>query len=466
MAENSCCNGAEAGRQGRAYETEARRLHCLRNPSGVVPISGRWEWLRRWGLSALVLLAVAYGSLLPFRFDAARLSPERFSNETLALRATSLEDVAVNVALYAVLSVILCGFRTQNKRSMVAVAAVCGALSLGLEAMQLAIPQRVSSGTDVLCDLFGAACGLGTVAIWRAKRRTLLLSTAEHWRLRPVGLAAAILSCGVMAYDLVPFDFLTSTAQLHAAFQRVHPTEFPTNLPAIFAELAQVFVFVILGFLVAIDSLRSGLSRMEAMLVGLRHGCVLACLIEALQLFTNSHVAELSCILTRTAGSLLGAWAAIFVVQPPWDLRHLVQGGRAVRFFLFGAAALQVFAVGLELAIGHHVSRAGGGWVLPFYGLWLQPAPLAVAKIISCVFTAAILSVTLKELIRQMDIPHHRTAACLMISGFYLACEGFRVGLTRAPFDATNLIVASLTCVYVLNQASRLHGLVRTTSDM
>lgn len=423
------------------------------NPAvGSGPFNAIAHNLGRWGLAAVVLSAIAYGSLIPFRFDVTRLSSQQVAQQIMTLRDTSAEDVALNVALYAVLAVALCRGQRNGKIVMFAMVIFCTVLSVALESLQITIPQRVCSGTDVLLNVLGACLGVIALRRWRANH-ALGQAIFSHWHLRPLALIATALSCGLLAYDLLPFDFITSTAHLHSAFQRIHPFEFPTGLAALSTELSHAFVFTILGFVVAVDAVRGGVSPIKAVLIGSQHGLVLACLIECLQIFTNSHVAELFCVATRSAAALLGAWIAVFVAGPPFGLGRLLVGRVGMCFFLFAAVLLQLIAIGGGLSADHHPARPSESWALPFYSLWLQPAPLAAVKALSITITAAILSGTLLILLSPMRIRFCRACACLLVMSFYFGSEFFRAALTRTPFDPTTLILTTLACLCVVKQA-------------
>jgi VanZ family protein len=171
--------------------------------------------------------------------------------------------------------------------------ALCGALSLAIEASQLAIASRTADMTSVLLALIGSAAGAAAVAgfpgrdprrwtgpallIWGivvllAAWTPPLLTSPSAWSLRP--------------WQLVPF---------WAYYER-------TDASALADLFNQAMGFIPLGVLLAARDVRGSVRR--ALLLGLGVGLVL----EAGQLALADRTAEITDALSAAAGAALGAW--------------------------------------------------------------------------------------------------------------------------------------------------------------
>jgi VanZ family protein len=246
------------------------------------------------------------------------MQPTHLAGLLLRFHDTTLDDVAVNVLAYAVLAAALFYFsRRKRAAEAIGIIALCSALSLIVEMLQALVPQRVSSATDVLLNGIGAALGVAACAVLLSSRHRIVHAVARELRERPLGLCAVAISSALLAYNLIPFDFITNTGQLHASFRRIQLLGFPSGLAAITNELSGAAWFAVLGFLVTRNGLGQGCSHVHALRAGLQHGLVLACLIECLQLFTNSHVPELTTAIIRVLGAFFGAWTAAFLAPHP-----------------------------------------------------------------------------------------------------------------------------------------------------
>lgn len=110
------------------------------------PVLWRRPWWARAGAAAaLWALLVTYGSLMPFAFDLSRLNVGLLA---LSTERSPIEDLALNLALYVPLGVLL---RLAWRRWWLAGLGVV-ALSYGLECLQGLSPQRVGAWQDVVSN--------------------------------------------------------------------------------------------------------------------------------------------------------------------------------------------------------------------------------------------------------------------------------------------------------------------------
>lgn len=426
--------------------------------------------LRRYAFAASLLLTVVYGSLIPFRIDLGRLRSPNLFETILQFRGTSFEDVAVNVVGYAILAAtLLHSLKRWRTVEAVAVIAFCSALSLAVETLQALIPQRVSSATDVLLNTFGAALGVIGCRIMVASRQKVVQTVVRELRERPWGLAAIAISSALLAYDLVPFDFITDTQQLHDSFRRIQPLDLSGGLSTITHELAGACWFALLGFLMARESRSQRRPHLSAFRAGLQHGLFLAFLIECLQLFTRSHVPEPVVAAIRALAALFGAWTAVFLMDRP--LVHVEAHNRTPisTSLLFAAAAIQLVFLAMNLLPAPHgvsTKSVTHGWSLPFQSLWLQPAPLAGARALSTIVTACLLAATLAAAFRRAGVPLFRVVSSLVVIGFYLAVQFLSANFSDRPIDVTNAILAVMACGFALRierWLARLDGMSAAT---
>src|SRR5688500_1637627 len=122
---------------------------------GFSPHAVRLAWI----LAAADLLAVAYASLQPC-LGSRIPPPERlYSLGATWPRFITLQDVAVNLAAYVPLGLLLsigCGARYGAAQGVVAAALAAALLSLAMEAAQMFLPSRIASNVDLLAHTLGA----------------------------------------------------------------------------------------------------------------------------------------------------------------------------------------------------------------------------------------------------------------------------------------------------------------------
>ncbi len=180
----------------------------------------------------------------------------------------------------------------RGGRVLGGVVAVCAALSLAIEAVQVIIPSRGVDMTSVVFAVLGAACGASVVGRDGAR-------PARHW------IAPAILIWGVavalsawtppsFAWPAPPF----LRAERFVPFWSYYVRTSVADLADLFGA---VLAFVPLGAMMAARSWRQ--SAVKAALIGLGCGLVL----EFGQIFLPDRTAEITDALSAAAGAGLGA---------------------------------------------------------------------------------------------------------------------------------------------------------------
>jgi hypothetical protein len=200
---------------------------------------------------------VAWWTLLPFSPDLSTGSLQRAVGDIQWVpfvergRAPLWSDVLGNVALFLPFG--LAGWRTLSGRRgrLWTVLAGAALVSLAVESLQLALPARRTSTTDLAVDVLGAACGAAVGRLWEVRGRR----AARSWLRRLTGggrenvlavlLAACLLVWAVVPGLEVPGDLWEQTQRLSSSFRRfpgwqmwLQRSWHPVLLGAVFAILA------------------------------------------------------------------------------------------------------------------------------------------------------------------------------------------------------------------------------------
>jgi VanZ family protein len=146
-----------------------------------------------WILAAAYLLVVVYASLQPFR--GWREPPPEVLHFLGAPwpRFITLQDVAVNLAAYVPLGLLLSiGYGARYGAAQGVVAATLGAalLSLSMEAAQMFLPSRIASNVDLIANSLGALLGAMAAPLLAPSRMLGAKLHAARHRLFLEGMAA------------------------------------------------------------------------------------------------------------------------------------------------------------------------------------------------------------------------------------------------------------------------------------
>lgn len=427
------------------------------SPSGA-PLSFLWPWY--------ALLAVAYCSLLPLRFDpgvcAAQLG---LGISRIAFAATSLTDVVTNLLIYLPVTLLfsLRGLSRGAGRFNAALVplAIAAGLSLSIETLQSAMPERVASWWDVLLNVTGAAAGVVIAHTLPVRCGAAL----DRLRRRPWHAIVMALGLALFAYHLIPFDFVTSTEALHASFRRARVELMPGYVhgsraaAAVLSSFAAAAWFGLAAGLYANMRLRRGAEPVVAMLSGIRHGALLAALIEMLQLFTRSHAFELADIVTRSAAAVIGGTAVAILAEKSRSPSASRAPSEALRlsglaFMLAVQVALLLGTVGSPGA-AIDTSAVRTARVVPFESLWRAPAATAVTNVIDTSLTYGLLAATVALLLGYVDRRSAGPIVCLTVSAFALFVTIAEALLKHSALDVTDPAIATLAAFAVVELVHR-----------
>ncbi|MCH7923917.1 MAG: VanZ family protein [Planctomycetes bacterium] len=285
---------------------------------------GRWLWL------AGAMLAIAYGSLIPFDFDPSAFTFSDVSRVgPLHGSCGGLGDLITNVLLYLPLGWLAVRFFAGGHAGILRAclwSLVLGSgLSLSLEVLQTQSYSRVASWSDVLLNTsgtaLGAVLGVAFTSAWVPLRK---LAASRPVR-NPYAALASFLAVSIWLFNLAPFDFLVTTESLQRSFLNANWNVAPGHHADMAAPTLAVFVgkmttavwFGVLAYLWAFACLWSSTAGLTK---AIAHTMALVWLVECMQLFTVSHVFELSDIFLRSLSAILGAWTAVFIVDHTGNL--------------------------------------------------------------------------------------------------------------------------------------------------
>ena len=285
----------------------------------------------------LSLLLFLYGTLFPFNFDFsptyvrqawAHADLDPFWDAARG-RIQSLPDIVSNTLLTIPIGFL--GLLTARRGTIWKWGAVTLALGATVEALQLGIPGRTSSLTDVLSQAMGGVAGAGAARLFG--QRLLQLLTGG-WR-GPAQAWLLILLLVIVVTKFGPFDVTLDVSSIRSDVR--HFLDDPWDLDSPPKEewdsLAQ---FILLGALTG-SLVRSGdLPRRLTPAAAITSLLLLPCLLEAGQLFVVSHAPSLRDAGMDTAGALAGL---AMVWRRPGFLRP--QAGLAI-------VGLGVLAAGLN----------------------------------------------------------------------------------------------------------------------
>ncbi len=349
-------------------------------------------------LAALLYLAfVVYGSLVPldFRVHPLAWAWDAFQHiPYLKLGVASRADWVANIVLYVPLAFSFSGALAGRRETVAGlvfksalVFAGCVAVAVGVEFTQIFFPPRTVSLNDIIAETLGSAIG---VALWQVSGKRVLGLWQETRAGGPTAVRAALVLylLGYLAVSFFPYDFLVSRTEFFAKLAShrdalfLSPTACASLLRCAAGLAAEVGATVPLGVLLGI--LFKGRPR-GARRAALLTGAVLGLVIEGVQLFLASGVAQGVSVATRVAGTMLG----LFLYR-----RIDLDTARRLKPFLRPAVIVLllpyfVLLTALEgwfsrdwLSLGAGLSRIPSLHFLPFYYHYYTSESAALASLL------------------------------------------------------------------------------------
>ncbi|MFQ5414343.1 MAG: VanZ family protein, partial [Phycisphaerae bacterium] len=419
-----------------------------------------------WYWAAAVIGAVLYGSLIPFTIDISQLSAGGgFGVFAIAWHGTTVEDLVTNLALYVPIGALVSITGRMSRRS--ACVRVLAAVWIGLcvsllaEALQTTMAVRVASWTDVVLNVVGAGLGawMGW-AVWRAVLRGLgALRTALQRA--PCATLASLLLFGLVFERVMPFDFVSTTAGLHASFSQAAwqvlavPVDGSVGAFAPVASgLSGAGWFFALSYLSVLGYRQAGRVGVAAFLLAVRRGVIVVVVTEVLQLFTVSRVFRVSDMTWCALGVGLGACTAslLLVVRGAMArerrLRVAVPTGLLVLSGLVQAGAMLVTALDARTWTLGAAGLAGIARA-PFALLWREPMFAAFAAIVGTTTRYALLAVAVAVGLRRARLAGAWGATGALVMVVAMGVAGLSAVMVHAAVDLTGPVLALVAVVAV-----------------
>lgn len=430
----------------------------------VVSRHGRWLWL------AGAIVAIAYGSLIPFDFDPSAFS---FSDVSRVGPFQSsyggFGDLITNVLLYLPLGWLAVRFFGRGHAGILSACfwslALGSGLSLSLEVLQTRSYSRVASWSDVLLNTSGTALGAIFGVVFMSSWASLRKMAVGRLLRNPYAALASFLAVSIWLFNLAPFDFLVTTESLQQSFLNANWNATPGHLADMAAPTLAAFVgkmttagwFGALGYLWAFACLWSSCSPTAGLTKAVAHTVALVCLVECMQIFTVSHVFELSDIFLRSLGAILGAWTAVFIVDHTGDLWKRRPSLVLPTMLLVVLVVLQALAVLFESYRPHGF----GAWAvdslriewMPFQHMWRGSIRDAVMAALSILVCYGVLAVTLTLLAQRLRLATWAVGPIVFLLA--ATAELVHANSTIQTVDVTDPFLALLSAILAIRVLGR-----------
>jgi VanZ family protein len=320
------------------HYTEGNLATAPAHDGGFSPHSVRLAWI----LVVAYPLVIVYASLMPFR--GWRTPPDDILYFLTAPwpRFITLQDVAVNIAAYVPLGLLLSigyGARHGPGRGVVVATLSATLLSLAMEAAQMFLPSRIATNVDLLANGLGALIGAMAAPLFAPTRILGGKLHAVRHRLFLDGMTAdvGLVIVGLwLVTQFHPNAQLFGTGGIRATF----------DLPAQFAH-TPMLALTAEGVVVLFNLLGVGLLMAACTRDGGRPLPPIAAVVGAaliIKVFTAAALVKVSMPLAwLTPGVYLGLGAGWFLL---WGAVRLPRGAQLAA----AAACIAIATVAINLA--------------------------------------------------------------------------------------------------------------------
>lgn len=400
---------------------------------------------------------VTSGTLLPFHFDTPVAgASEWFGLARVGWPVSTVDDLVTNVAIYIpiglLLSLLLGRHVRSNLRRVLLVTAAGLSMSLGLEWMQTMMSSRYASWMDVGMNGLGTTLG-AMAAVLVGAFRGIRDRLESHARLRPWSTATAALAVGLMAYHMVPFDFVGNSSAMRRSLAQTSLWPLTGTATVDFSSVGEwirisgyASPFGLLAFIGVLGRRERGMTgaaSRRAMLTGI---AVIPLALEVSQIFVASHAFDLMDWLAGATGGAIGA-----IVACRW-----CAGGRSVsaRAVFAGAVFLQVpyllvnSATALDLSLSDAL-QSRLVW-MPFAGHFARPFGAAMADIIATAVTFVIFAGLVRGLWGGGDRIRRAVFIVLPVVTVASICELMQMFASSHTPDVTTPLIAVMAAVVVV----------------
>ena len=234
------------------------------------------------------------------------------------------------------------------------------------------------------------------------------------------------------------------------------------TLAAFVGKMTAAAWFAVLAYLWAFACLWSSCTPTAGLTKAIAHTMALVWLVECMQLFTVSHVFELSDIFLRSLSAILGAWTAVFIVDHTGNLWKRRPSLVLPTMLLAALAVIQALAGLFESYRPHGVS----GWAvgvlriewMPFLHMWHGSACDAVMSVLSILVSYGVLAVTLSLLAQRRRRATWAVGPIVLLLA--TTAELIHAGSKLSAVDITRPLLALVAVVLGIRVLQRIQGLV------
>jgi VanZ family protein len=316
------------------------------------PLTYAWPDRRHYFWLALFFFAIAFwGSVVPFHIQRLSFS-EAVEKFAAILRGPvelgSRSDFVANLLLFVPIGYCFLAAVTADRRSRIwavlsvpIVLVACAAASTCSEFIQLWLPDRSSSKTDIIAQAIGTVMGMG---LWLTTGRAItawLHSFAASKRPQDqIDRLLEIYFVGLLVYSVMPMDLTLSPADLFHKYRRgeiafIPFTDVRMEIGSLYGLVRDTALYIPIGMLTA-TWLTSSKRPVRSLVTSTLLGGLIALGIEFAQLLVVSRIASATQVVTGTLGSGAGAW-----LIGRWRGGHAVHDASARRTWLWlGLAAV------------------------------------------------------------------------------------------------------------------------------
>ncbi len=405
-------------------------------------------------------LFIIYGSLVPLEYRALPFEEAlyNFKNiQYLNLGAGSRADWVANIVLYIPLGFSLSGYFLYVTQSYFKIASMSigilissMTLAISLEFIQLYFPPRTVSQNDLIAETLGSIIGIVLWVGFGKKLQSLIVNILGGGR--SAFIAIGILYALVyLALSFFPYDFVTSFSELEEKFVNGKDAFFISSNCGglIFCTLkfaTEIILVLPLAFLLIV-LLRSH-SQRQTLIVLI--GLVLGVVIEGIQVFIISGIAQGFSIFSRVLGMLTG----LFLYKKRSLLKDCFNNINLKKYLIiifFPYVVLLAKLNGWSLFVpeldSNVVDRFEQIKWLPFYYHYFTSEAVALVSLLyNCIFY---LPVGLALWLWNIDNPNHilnifadRFRAGLYAFSLCLIMETGKLFYSLKHPDPTNLLIS------------------------
>ena len=351
-----------------------------------------------WRLVALGYLAVVvYLTLLPFEFSSTSSLSDAWAQYLdmrfeAGARASRQQRVA-NLLMFLPLGFLFSGwwlYRLQRIEARLAgvllVSAVCLAVTASVEFLQIWIPNRTPSLTDMSANVIG---GLAGALLWQLTRVPVIRATVRHFLFRRSGVVTwlAIYLAAYVFISWLPLDLMVSKQELSDKLASdqwgwlMAPDGCWQGLRCVTLRGLEIALALPLGLWVACHF---KLDLWRRLLFAMGAGLLLGLVVESGQLLTVSGIAEGASVWLRALGAGLGA--GVWLYRDRFAARYWLLHLHALLLLVLPLYLLMVGSLVLIDAQGLAprdaiVSQLGSLRWMPFYYYYFVPEATAIQSV-------------------------------------------------------------------------------------